>query len=36
MYKEVNVVRGGKFVKVKNTDGRSGYISDNLVQFFTD
>ena len=34
VYKEVSAVRGGKFVKVKNTEGKSGYISDSLVEFF--
>jgi hypothetical protein len=35
-YTEIRPVRGGQYVKVKTPEGKSGYISNNLVEFFAD
>lgn len=35
-YTDVRPTRGGQYVKVKTQGGKSGYISNDLVEFFTD
>ncbi len=34
VYKEVKAITGGEYIKVKNQDGKSGYISNKHLEFF--
>lgn len=35
-YTEVKTVKGGEYIKVKSMVGKSGYISNNLTEFFVE